>query len=392
MVGIVKTFSNRVHPQQALTAMPIHSTISCNLDQDILQAAWPLLQDEKIAALEWSFDALYQEENIPAWFLELIQTYSDAGRLVGHGIFFSLFSGMWHDGQQQWLAELKKQCSQFNFDHITEHFGFMTGANFHKGAPISIPYNRSTVALGRDRLTRIYDASECPVGLENLAFAYSIEEIKRHGEFLHELIQPINGFIILDLHNLYCQLHNFNVDFSDIINLYPLDRVREIHISGGSWQDSNVQPQRTIRRDTHDDAVPAEVFNLLEQTIPLCPQLKFIVLEQLGQSLSSEQSKEQFRIDFLRMDDIVQSHQQLHNHILPNNFIPKSTNRASAPLEDKKLHKQQIVLSNILEQSATLKEAKAALEQSILANSDWKIEQWNPYMLETVMMIAQKWK
>jgi len=28
-----------------------------------------------------------------------------------------------------------------------------------------------------------------------------------------------NGFIILDIHNLYCQIHNFELDFAEIINL-----------------------------------------------------------------------------------------------------------------------------------------------------------------------------
>ena len=212
----------------SLQLSPINASIACNLDPGILSAAYPLLESGKVDALEWSFDTLYAAKEIPDWFEELLTIYSQSNRLVGHGVFFSLFSGRWSAGQQAWLDALRQTRQRFNFDHITEHFGFMTGKDFHHGAPLSIPYTASTLAIGRDRLKRIQEAGACAVGLENLAFSYSLEEVKKHGDFLWELIEPVNGFNILDLHNLYCQMHNFSVEYSEIIKAYPLDRVREI--------------------------------------------------------------------------------------------------------------------------------------------------------------------
>ena len=240
------------------------SAIACNLDDYILLTSIPLFESEKVQAIEWSFDTLLNSTEIPMWFTELLQAFSAKNRLIGHGVFFSLFSGKWSKTQQNWLIQLKKLSSEYTFDHITEHFGFMTVADFHKGAPLSIPFNSTTLAIGQDRLQRIFESCQCPVGLENLAFSYALDEVKRHGEFLQKLIEPINGFIILDLHNLYCQIHNFDISFADIIPLYPLERVREIHISGGSWEDSTAQTDRKIRRDTHDNSVPVAVFDLLK--------------------------------------------------------------------------------------------------------------------------------
>ena len=165
----------------------IYSSVACNLDSNILQASLPLLQAEKVEAIEWSFDTLYNHKNIPAWFVELLTAFGNEGRLIGHGVYFSLFFGKWTKSQQKWLDHLKKVTKNFRFDHITEHFGFMTGEDFHKGAPIGVPMTSSTLAIGQDRLKRIYNACQCPVGLENLAFAYSLDEVKRHGEFLNQL-------------------------------------------------------------------------------------------------------------------------------------------------------------------------------------------------------------
>ena len=365
-------------------------TIACNLDLHLLQASIPLFAGEKVQAIEWSFDTLFNFRDIPGWFVELLETFGQEGRLIGHGVFFSLFSGKWSAGQNDWLRRLERMSAHFSFDHVTEHFGFMTGTDFHKGAPISIPFNKATLAIGQDRLKRICNACQCPVGLENLALAYSLEEVKKHGDFLYRLIEPVNGFIILDLHNLYCQLHNFAADFSEIMKLYPLGRVREIHISGGSWEASQVAPGETIRRDTHDSQVPSAVYDLLKATIPLCPNLKYVVLEQLGTALSTTESQEFFRADFYEMEKII----ALFNPVpvFGNDFRPKGLFELDPPLENALLYQQQMELSNILENSNDFKEVQSNMMKSSLANSDWAIEKWEPKMVETVYRIAQKWQ
>lgn len=371
----------------------IRSGVSCNLENSLLQATLPLFASEKIEAIEWSFDTLYKVRNIPDWFVELLHAFGNEGRLIGHGVYFSLFSGKWTPEQQRWLDHLRKVSSNFSFDHITEHFGFMTGEDFHKGAPISVPYSTETLNIGIDRLQRIQEACSCPVGLENLAFSYSLEEVQRQGEFLSRLIEPVNGFIILDLHNLYCQLQNFSLDFETLIQAYPIDRVREIHISGGSWEPSGVQPARTIRRDTHDDTVPEAVFELLKQALPLCKNLQFVVLEQLGIALHTLESQQQFQLDFDQMQLIVNTFNAQNQLVPDTNFLPKETFLLKSTIpESLTLHQQQLELSTILERSADYEEAIHLLSDSSLAHSAWKTEEWSPYMLETALRIAQKWK
>ncbi len=370
----------------------ILSAVACNLDANILAACLPLMEESKIEAIEWSFDALYKVKEVPSWFRELLTAFSDEKRLIGHGVFFSLFSGKWLPEQENWLKQLEQTAAEFRFDHITEHFGFMTGKDFHHGAPLNIPYTATTLNIGRDRLKRIYNACRVPVGLENLAFSYSLDEVKRHGAFLEQLLEPVNGFIILDLHNLYCQLRNFDIAFDEMIALYPLDRVREIHISGGSWEDSVAAPERSIRRDTHDDAVPPEVFQLLEMTIAKCPHLKYVVMEQLGNGLTTETSRRSFYDDFLKMEEIVRKNSDESDTDSSDPFLPLSSLSTDIAVEDMALYQQQLELSSILESAASYEDAMQVLAQSSLANSDWRIEQWEPYMIETAVKIAQKWK
>lgn len=365
--------------------------ISCNLDSNILATALPLFEAGSIEAIEWSFDALFRHTHIPVWFEELLRVYAEAGSLVGHGVYYSLFSGQFRPEQKQWLAHLKSTADTYQFDHITEHFGYMTGEDFHKGAPLSVPFNEVTLHVAQDRIRRMYMACGCPVGLENLAFSYCMEEVEQHGQFLKNILSEVNGFIILDLHNVYCQAKNFGVTWEDMLQTYPLEMVREIHISGGSWEDSQVEQGRKIRRDTHDNAVPDEVFSYLENVISQVPNLKFVILEQLGTDLKTEESRTQFRADFERMTKICKA-AEAEKPLANNNFLPEKKIKNTPVHESKQLAAEQDSLTNILEQSSDLEEVKKRLSTSILSHSDWKIEQWDDAMLETAFAISQKWK
>lgn len=365
--------------------------ISLNLDRNLLTTALPLFEEKIVEAIEWSFDALFQHKNIPNWFEQLIHVFASEGRLVGHGVYYSLFSGHWTDDQQQWLDHLRSTSKTYSFDHVSEHFGYLTGKDFHHGAPLSIPYNQTTLNIARDRISRMHDACQCPVGLENLAFSYSIDEVKQQGEFISEILEAVNGFLILDLHNIYCQVQNFNVSFEELLACYPLDRIREIHLSGGSWENSNVEPDRRIRRDTHDDAVPATVFEYLKQVLPILPNLKFIMLEQMGTDLKTIESRIQFQEDFKKMKSIAAEAPKNYSKELIS-FLPAQVSISDRPIQSRLLAKQQAVLDEILERSSDINDVRHLLNESILKNSDWHIEQWEDSMLETAYKICQKWK
>ncbi len=362
--------------------------VSANLDKDLLLACLPLFEAAEIECIEWSFDTLFNHKHIPDWFVELLESFSAENRLLGHGVFFSLFRADWTVQQEHWLKHLNKVHNHFQFSHVTEHFGFMTGKNFHDGAPLSIPLNQLTLDIGRDRLMRIASAVNCPVGLENLAFAFSINEVEQQGSFLSELLQPVNGFLILDLHNIYCQAHNFKKDPKSLIHSYPLELVREIHVSGGSWQQAHFDKERQIRRDTHDDQVPAEVLELLGYTLPHCPNLKNVILEQLPTGLKSKSSKIQFRSDFKAVKSRVKAFTkttQTKSFDLPNLALQ------TTPLSDKALLLQQQFITEQLESDQPIQQIKKALHTT-LKETDWNVESWDDEMLYTAYSIAQKWK
>jgi len=288
------------------TQKPPALGLSLMLDENYLRAAFPLFEAGEVDVVEWSFDMGWGPNPIPQWADELLGHYSEAGALLGHGVTYSALSAHDNKRQDQWLRNLAVEVQQRQYRHISEHFGFSTAGSFHQSAPLPVPRNNETVAVGQERLTRLAAVAGVPVGLENLAFAFGTYDVQQQGAFIDELLTPVNGFLLLDLHNIYCQLCNFQVTAAELLQSYPLHRVRELHIAGGSWSQSLASGDSTpIRRDTHDEAVPDEVYELVPLALKLCPNVEAIIFERIGDTFETEEDIRQFAVDFRRLRQVV---------------------------------------------------------------------------------------
>jgi len=232
-----------------------------------------------------------------------VEFYGDQGRLLGHGVTFSALSAQWTPRQGWWMEQFRRECGRRPYVHVSEHFGFLSAGSFHEGAPLPVPRAGATLQLGQERLQQLSAAARVPIGLENLAFAFGPRDVHDQGAFLDDLLAPVNGFLLLDLHNIYCQMCNFDVPAQELLDRYPLHRVRELHMSGGSWSHP-AQGGRPVRRDTHDEAVPDELYELLSVALERCPAVRAVILERLGDTVTAA-SGEELRHDFRRIRQTV---------------------------------------------------------------------------------------
>lgn len=275
------------------------------LTEDFRQATDELFQSNKVEALEWSFDFAFNGAIVEKWCNDLLDNFSSAGVLTGHGVELSPLSASFSRRQRDWLAQARAEFQKRRYLHASEHFGFSEAGPIEKGAPLSVPMNEQSLRLGKEMMKRFADVAQCPVGLENLAFAFSLDDVKRQGDFIDQLISEVDGFLLLDLHNIFCQVANFNMPELELLNLYPLSKVREMHLSGGSWSRSVSGSRIAVRRDTHDDAVPQEVLNLTALALKLCPNVEFVILERLGYTMMEPEQQQEFRDDFDTIREIL---------------------------------------------------------------------------------------
>lgn len=350
------------------------------------RAILPLLESGDVDALEWSFDTVTDHRTLPDWMQSLLRAYADEDRLYAHGVYYSLLGGAWADRHRGWLDKWRSVQDTFSFRHISEHFGFMTSRHAHRGCPLPVPLTRASLALGTQRLVALQHASRCPVGLENLALAFSRQQVLAHGAFLRQLVEPVGGFVVLDLHNVYCQSVNFNLDLKTLIRSYPLERVREIHLSGGSWASSDHQGS-PVRRDTHDDAIPAEILDQLAFAIQSCPNLDVVFIERLGDTFRSLEDEARFREEFLTVKNIVR--RAAEDPVPQWPFTPA----VSAIIEDPDnpaLCAQQQSILKVLAGAASAGDALAQLS-SDPDLTDWQVHQWSPAMLDTAIQLGRRW-
>ena len=118
---------------------------------DFLKASLPLFQNEQIDVVEWSFDTIIKENSEPEWLSGLLNEFGNENKLIGHGVYYSLFDSKWSHRQELWLEKIKKEISKRKYKHISEHFGFMSSPDYHAGFPLPVALNDTTLKIGIDR-------------------------------------------------------------------------------------------------------------------------------------------------------------------------------------------------------------------------------------------------
>ena len=201
--------------------------------------------------------------------------------VVVHGVELSIGSA--HGLNDAYLTMLDSFQKEWPFVWHSEHLGFQTIAGdddstLEVGVPLPMPATVEAVELVAARSTTIQHRYGVPFLLENPAHYFSEiptdQEIGNEYGFLTAFTQKSDCYLLLDLHNLYCNAVNHHFEARDVIDTLPLDRVIEIHVAGGSWRDG-------YWMDAHDGRVPEPVWKLLEYVLPIAPNVGGVVFELL---------------------------------------------------------------------------------------------------------------
>ncbi len=357
--------------------MSVRLAVSVQPSDDLRLALLPLFVGGEIEAIEWTW-----ESGLPDWLEALVAFYGSTNALYTHLVGFPLCG----DGTTvaRRLAEVR-DWSKTAPCHVSAHFGLVQAAGFSDIAPLPVVPSTEVVTTARERLSRLRDAASCPVGVENLAFAFSSDDVARQGEMLDSILSPTD-FLLLDLHNLHCQAATFGTDPVALMNRYPLDGVREIHVSGGSFSYPKVDP-RPFRRDTHDGAVPEEVLELLDVAVARCPRLEVVCLERIGGSLPEDGDKGELASDFARLKARLAANR-------PTDRSPTSRSRdiALPSVDIRTLRRFESGLVDVLATAAGVDDARAALK-NLAQNPTLSafVDRIEPRCLEVAMELEKRW-
>jgi hypothetical protein len=275
-------------------------------------ATTPLFEAGLVDALEWAVDRRFgrgdAHERVPRWAERLIDLYAEDDALYGHGVWFSLLSLPWHRRQDRWLACLAAECRRRRYRHVSEHFGFMASEGVAENTFMPLPHTPASEALGAERLGQIAEAAGTRVGLENAAVALGPADATAQAAFLEAVLAPVDGFLLLDVHNVFTQAVNLDLDPQDLLDTFVGPRVRELHISGGQWYPLAAMPAApSVRLDGHDGPMPDEALGLLGRALAACPNVEVVIYERRDETLHSPADAEAIRNEFMAVRAVVEA-------------------------------------------------------------------------------------
>lgn len=201
--------------------------------------------------------------------------------IVIHGVELSIGSAQGWNAAYLDMLDAFQACWPFAWH--SEHLGFQTipgdnGATLDVGVPLPQPATEEAVQIISARSAAILRRYGVPFLLENAAYYLAglpaDPDIEDDIALMRAITERSGCFQLLDLHNVYCNAVNHNIDPLAAIGGMPLSRVMEIHVAGGSWQHG-------FWMDAHDNRVPERVWDLLKHTLPRTPNVAGVVFEML---------------------------------------------------------------------------------------------------------------
>lgn len=181
-----------------------------------------------------------------------------------HGVGLSIGSSQPLDRDH--LARLKTLCNRYEPESFSEHLAWSSHDNVFLNDLLPLPYTEATLSTVVAHIDQVQEVLNRQMLLENpatyLSFAEStIEET----EFLCEVSRRTGCGLLLDVNNVFVAATNHNMDPDAYIARFPLDRVREIHLSGHSETVDDLGA--TLLIDSHDTPVKDPVWTLYESVL-----------------------------------------------------------------------------------------------------------------------------
>jgi uncharacterized protein (UPF0276 family) len=200
--------------------------------------------------------------------------------IVVHGVELSIGSvGRWNS---HYVTMLEQLHAIWPFRWHSEHLHFQTidrndgRGETDIGVPLPLPLTQETVALVGARAAKLSAMFDVPFLIENnshyMGELPQDDGICSESELLNRIAMRGGCGVLLDLHNLHCNVINNGVDAEAELAALDLDLVGEIHIAGGTWADG-------FYMDSHDGRVPEPVWDMLDQVLPQCPNVGGLVYE-----------------------------------------------------------------------------------------------------------------
>lgn len=281
--------------------------IALHPDRAFLAAHRELIEDEA-ELFEVVPESLWDEGCAPSPAHRLfVELRARSGRpFVAHGTLFSLGAVPRPARRDAWLLALRRDRDVFGWEWFSEHLGVCDGGGVHTALPLPLPACGAAVDAVCAAIAELRELFSL-VLVENNVPYFALGAPDGDLTLLRAATSAPGTGLVLDLHNAWTWCRNAGLDLAAWLRHVDLDRVVEIHLSGGSDSDPAWLPSRRVMRlDSHDARVPEPVWEAFAGVVGRCRALRAVVLEQVPEAVDAA-SVRGFRLDFARAREILRA-------------------------------------------------------------------------------------
>jgi uncharacterized protein len=226
--------------------------------------------------------------------------------VIAHGIGLSIGSA--HRFDHDHVEQVARWHNWLGFPWHSEHLAYsraeLDESEVNVGVTLPLPLDEETLELLIPRVNYVLDRIPVPFLLENNVSYFELEgQGLDEPSFMNELCRRSGCQLLLDLHNLYTNSRNHGYDPLTFLERLELQNVTEVHVAGGLEHGG-------FYLDAHSGPIPHPVWELLDWTLPRCPNLGGVTFELLG-SWFEPMGEERLASELERLKAVWSRHQLL---------------------------------------------------------------------------------
>lgn len=181
-----------------------------------------------------------------------------------HGVGLSI--GSMQPLDRDHLARLRILCERYQPQSFSEHLAWSSHDSVFLNDLLPLPYTAETLTRVADHIDEVQTVLGRQLLLENPAtYLLFTESTMEETAFLAEVARRTGCGLLLDINNVFVAATNHNLDPRAYLARFPLEAVREIHLSGHSETVDDLGAPLLI--DSHDTPVKDPVWALYETVL-----------------------------------------------------------------------------------------------------------------------------
>jgi uncharacterized protein len=203
--------------------------------------------------------------------LEELELLAEHFPLIPHSLELSLGSAEGLD--ENYLSKLADIVSIAKPAWFSDHICFTRSGGVKIGHLAPVPFTEETLGVFVRNIETAKKRIEVPLILENITYNidYPWNEMNE-AAFIRRLLEETDCGLLLDVANLYINSVNRGIDWKNVMDELPLDRVVQLHFVG-----AHRHADRLV--DAHADTTDDEIWNVFREVAVRC-NIKGAILER----------------------------------------------------------------------------------------------------------------